>query len=724
MSADRHWTVPGDSQIRIARDEHGVPHIHAAGEADLYRGLGYCHGLDRGLQMLLVRVLGQGRACELLDDSEAMLRLDRFFRRMNFGATAREDLNKLPPAHRACADAYCDGVNQALRKRVPWELKLARCTPEPWTLADSMLTSQLAGYVALAQSQGEMERLLIELVQAGVPRAHLEELFSGLLRDLDVDLVRRVTLGERLIPEAVRWNTAVPRATASNNWVVAGRKTASGQPLLANDPHLEANRLPAIWYEVVLGLGERFCIAATMPGIPAPLLGRTNDLAWGATYSFMDAVDSWVEDCRDGRYRRMTGATETWVPFQQRAEIIKRKKNADVSLTVHENEHGVLDGDPSVPGLYLTTRWAAAGTGAASLSAMFDMLHAPDVATGMDLLGQIETAWNWVLADRHGNIGYQMSGRMPVRRDGCNGLAPLPGWDPANDWRGFVPPGDLPRALNPPSGFIVTANNDLNHLGRVRPINLPMGSYRAERISALLAARDDWTVSTTAHLHTDVYSLQAAQFMVVLRPLLPAGAHGDVLRAWDCGYDLESTGAYLFEKFYRALIAEVFGPVCGAEAARFLIDETGIVTDFYANFDQVLLRPDSVWFGTAGRDAVFQRVAAQTLTGPVRTWGSRQQLLMRHLLLGGRLPRWLGFDHGPVALRGGRATIHQGQIYRSGGRQTSFAPSYRLVTDLSEAAAHTCLAGGPSDRRFSRWYTSDLPNWCAGKYKTLTPGKN
>lgn len=722
MSTDQQWTVQGEGLIRIARDAHGVPHVRATNAADLYRGIGFCHAVDRALQMLLVRILGQGRGCELLDAGDEMLRIDRFFRRMNFAGGAQKEIDKLPPAHRAYGEAYCDGVNQALRKRVPWEFKVARYTPEPWTLADTLLTSRLAGYVSLADSQGEMERLLVEMVQAGVPRGHLEELFSGLLHDLDIDLLRRVTLGERLVPDAVRWNTAVPRATASNNWVLSGRKTVSGQALLANDPHLEANRLPAVWYEVVLELGDRFCIAATMPGIPAPLLGRTNDLAWGATYSFMDAIDSWIEDCRDACYRRVTPGGESWIPFRKRSETIRRKRKSDVTLTFYENDHGVLDGDPTAPGLYLTTRWASASAGAASLSAIFGMLHAADVATGMQLLGQIETAWNWVLADRHGNIGYQMSGLMPVRGEGRNGFVPLPGWDPKNDWQGFVPVVDLPRTLNPASGFIVTANDDLNHLGRVRPINLPMDSYRAERISTLLAERNDWTVSATQRLHMDVYSLHAARFMAILRPLLPENAHGNVLRAWDCCYDVESTGAYLFEKFYHALIVEIFGAACGAEIARFLIEETEILTDFFGSFDQVLLRPDSVWFGNEGRDAVFKRVAAEALTGSLRTWGSQQQLLMKHLMLGGRLPRWLGFDRGPLPLRGGRATIHQGQIYRSGGRQTSFAPSYRLVTDFGEAAAHTCLAGGPSDRRFSRWYTSEVDNWWAGKFKTLKPG--
>src|SRR5205085_1645585 len=166
---------------------------------------------------------------------------------------------------------------------------------------------------------------------------------------------------------------------------------------------------------------------------------------------------------------------------------IKRKRKPDVTLTFHENDHGVLDGDPTVPGLYLASRWASgSGTGAASLSSLFGIFMSPDVATGMDHLGRLEPSFNWVLADRHGDIGYQMSGCMPIRRQGWCGLVPVAGWDPENDWQGFVAAEDLPRARNPESGFLVTANDDLNHLGQAHPINLPMGPYRAERIATLL----------------------------------------------------------------------------------------------------------------------------------------------------------------------------------------------------------------------------------------------
>jgi penicillin amidase len=568
-----------------------------------------------------------------------------------------------------------------------------------------------------------MEHLLVEMAQAGVSRAHLEELFPGQLGGLDLDLLRRVTLGDRLVPEALRWTNVVPRAVASNNWVIAPAKTESGRAIFANDPHLEVNRLPNVWYELVVELAERWAIAATMPGVPGLLIGRTNDLAWGATYSFLDGIDSWVEDCRDGRYRRVKKGRDRWVPFRTRTETIKRKNKPDVTITFYENEHGVLDGDATTPGLYLATRWASgSGTGAESLSASCEMFTAGDVATGMNELGRLEPAFNWVLADRHGNIGYQMSGRMPVRRKGWTGLVPLPGWDPENDWQGFVPASDLPRAFNPESGFLATANDDVNHLGRAHPINLPMGPYRAERIAALLAARDDWTVVDVAAMHMDVCSPHAERFMAVLRPLLPAVPAADILRSWDCRYDTASVGATLFERFYRALIREVFGGVLGAEVVRHIMGETAILADFYYNFDRILLAEHSVWFGAETRSQLFARVVTRSLDGPLTTWGSEQRVMMKHLMMGGRFPTWFGFDKGPIPLRGNRATIHQGQVYRSGGRVTSFAPSYRMVTDFSEDNAFTCIAGGPSDRRFSPWYTSGVDDWLAGRFKMLKPG--
>jgi penicillin amidase len=312
-----------------------------------------------------------------------------------------------------------------------------------------------------------------------------------------------------------------------------------------------------------------------------------------------------------------------------------------------------------------------------------------------------------------------MSGLVPRRRDGVSGLVPLPGWKAENDWKGLVPHDQLPRSFNPDQGHFVTANQDLNAFGDIRPINLPMGPYRAERIANLLGQRRDLKPSDMFELQFDVYSHQAERFLDILKPLLPNTSQGRILRDWDCRYSADSRGAFLFEAFYRHLLQEVFGvDAIGEQAVRYLAEETGIFHDFYLVFDRVLLADASAWFGDESRTDLYRRVAEEALKSlEPRPWGDTRRYLLSHLMFGGKLPRFLGFDRGPVAALGGRATVHQGQIFRSGGRTTTFVPSFRFVTDLGTDDLFSNLAGGPSDRRFSRWYCSDLRNWISGKYK-------
>jgi len=703
---------------KMWRDEHGIPHVEAQDESGLYWGQGYVHARDRGLQMLMMRILVQGRASEYLDSSDATLDIDRFFRRMNWGGDMEPGVAALTSEAREHWRHYCDGVNHAFAKKYPWELKLLGYRPEPWCIEDSIAVSRAVGYLTLSQSQAEMERLVVEMVQAGIPRNKLDELFPGLLGGLDVELVESVRLHNRVVPPEVKWGVALPRMMASNNWVVSGKKTASGKPILANDPHLEGNRLPNVWCEVVLQVGGRYVMGGSMPGAAGVLVGRTNDVAWGATYTFMDSVDSWIERCKDGKYYR---EPDGWLPFRERKELIKRKKKPPSEITFYENDHGVLDGNPYKEGHYLCTRWASGRSGGTTLSQILKMWSVENVEQGMDVLGQMETAWNFVFADRHGNIGYQMSGLLPKRRKGVSGLIPLPGWKPENDWDGFVSHKELPRCLNPDQGFFVTANNDLNEYGRANPINLPMGSYRADRIAHLLEKGSAFTPSDMFEMHFDVYSMQAQRYMDVLGPLLPDTEQGHILRDWDLRYTADSQGAFLFEAFYWSLYREVFGAHGFGEAAiDHLLTETGTFMDFYLNFDRVLLSEESAWFDGESREELYRRVAAGALAVEAGTWGETQQYVMRHLLLGGKLPRFLGFDKGPVVMIGGRATIHQGQIYRSGNRTTTFVPSFRLVSDLAEDACYTNMAGGPSDRRFSKWYCSDIKRWLAGEYKKVS----
>jgi penicillin amidase len=705
--------------LQIWRDRHGIPHVEAESESDLYWGQGYVHATDRGMQMLLMRILGQGRVCELLDSSDAALHVDTFFRRMNWSGQAKPQTDALTPRARAHLEHYCQGANSAFAKRQPWELKLLGYRPETWRIENSITIARMLGYVMLTQSQAEMERLLVEMIQAGVSREKLEELFPGLLGGLDMELAASVKLAARIVPPGVVWSVAAGRMTGSNNWVISGERTASGKPILANDPHLEGNRLPSVWCEMALHLDDRYVIGGSMPGAPGILIGRTPDVAWGVTYACMDAVDSWIEHCQDGKYFR---EPDQWIPFPERREVIQRKKKEPVEITFYENDHGVLDGDPQREGYYLATRWAAADSGATSYCQILDMWHVRTVEEAMNTLGKVETAWNFVFADRQGNIGYQMSGLMPKRREGVSGLVPLPGWKEENDWRGFASHQELPRVLNPAQGYFATANDDLSAFGKVSPINLPMGSYRAERIGQLLESAERLTAFDVFQMHFDVYSTQAESYMKILRPLLPQTAQGRILREWDLRYSADSQGAFLFEQFYRQLYLEVFGQNgLGKAVVDHLANETLILVAFHLNFDRILLSEQSAWFGGRTRDDLYRQAAAEALAVQPKAWGEVQRYMMNHLLLGGKLPRVLGFDRGPITAIGGRATIHQGQIYRSGNRVTTFVPSLRLVSDFATQGCYTNMAGGPSDRRFSKWYCSDLKNWLSGDYKAITP---
>jgi len=704
--------------VKIYRDKNGIPHIEAENQVDMYRGLGFLHASDRGMQMLLMRVLGRGKLSEYLNSSDQSLITDKFFRKMNWHQNIAEHLNKLTDFAKSVLDAYCEGVNEVFAKKIPLEFKLLGYKPEVWLPEDVIIISRMIGYLTLSQSQDEMERLFAAIVQHDVPEVLLQEIFPGILGGLDIDLIKKIILPETIVPSSALWSIAIPRMMASNNWVISGKKTASGKAILANDPHLEVDRLPNVWCEVAAKVKDRYIIGATMPGASAFIIGRTSELAWGATYAFIDSIDSWVEECKDGKYRR----GDSWKDFTIRKEIIKRKKKADVEVTFYETEHGVIDGDPTIDGFYLSTKWTASESGFTTINNFLKMFDAHTVEEGMDYVGQLETFWSFVLADNKNNIGFQMSGLVPKRRDGVSGFVPLPGWDKENDWQGMESHKNLPRMLNPEKGFFTTANQDLNEYGNVNPINMPMGSYRADRINNLLSKRDNFSPKDVFEMHYDVYSLQAEIFMKILKPLLPDTKQGKILREWNYEYSLDSKGAFLFEEFYKGICLEVFGKSgMGEGVIDFFANETGVFIDFYQNFDRILLAETSAWFNGKTREEIFASVAEKYLKVKPKKWGETRKVLFEHILFEGKLPRFLGFDKGPHQLKGGRATIHQGQIYRTADRGTTFFPSFRTVTDFAQDETYTNLAGGPSDRRFSKWYTSDLENWLKGKYKTIKP---
>jgi penicillin amidase len=450
-------------------------------------------------------------------------------------------------------------------------------------------------------------------------------------------------------------------------------------------------------------------------GTPAVAIGRTRHLAWAATYGTMDLCDHFVEELRGGQVRR----GDRWVPVTVREEILRPKKGAPITFRVASTDHGTIEGESLEDGHHLALALSIKrypGTAAASLDAFFRIFRAGSVAEAMDLFaGLTFSPFNWVLADRR-DIGYQLGGLFPEKKPGSSGLVPFLGWEEGDAWRGPVDPRRYPRTVNPPGGVMVTANNDLNALGEVRPMTLPMASWRADLIRRRLDERPTHRVEDLQRLHHDRSSLQAERFMALLRPLLPETPAGRELAGWDLRYTADSVGATRFENVYRVLVELVFGELgIGEGALRFAVDDSVLFPMLHGNLDAVLLSERSAWFAGRPREELFRIAIERGLARPAPRHGEVAGMWVDNLFFGGKLPRWLGFDHFFEHV-GSRATIPQAQRYRYAGREGSFAATYRMVTDLATRELAMSMSGGASGNRFSRYYKASTADWEAGRY--------
>ncbi|MCJ7771527.1 MAG: penicillin acylase family protein, partial [Desulfobacterales bacterium] len=553
----------------------------------------------------------------------------------------------------------------------------------------------------------------------------IKELFPSIKEKIPktlIDIIKKVNLDPDLtgIPAEISWKTLLPNFQASNNWAVSPKKTKSGKAMLCGDPHLETNRLPSIWYETVLNTPNTYVMGVGMPGVPFTVIGRTKKIAWSVTYSFMDVIDYFIEDVKGKKYLRENRR----LPFRVRTETIKPKRKKPIVLKFFENDIGVIEGEPVSDGYYLNFAWSSRkGTIAPSLENFIKLPKSKNTKEAMKCFAGVSFgALSWVIADVKGNIGFQMSGNFPKKAKNTSGLLPYFAWDLSQHWKGFISPDKYPKAFNPKSGFIATANQDLNHLGQVKTLSITMGSYRADRIAQRLQSKNNLTIEDMKDMHFDTYSIQAKAFMKIIRPFLPETRKGKILKNWDLNYDTKSKGAMLFERVYEELLKIVFGGNgLGSDVVNYCLTETPIFNDFYANFDQILLKKKSKWFGKLTQKEIYRQAIETALSSKAIPYGKYKKYYMTNIFFGGKLPKFLGFDYGPIKLHGSRATIPQGQIFMGGGRQTTFTPSYRIICDLAEDAIHTNIAGGPLDRRFSKYYTMGIKDWISGRYKVIKP---
>ncbi len=723
-------------QFVAVRDDNGVPHVEARSWREALYALGYLHALDRATQLLFGRTIAGGRGAERIADTSELLETDQFFRRAGLYRNLDQETQRLDNSVFDQLTVYCEGVNDGLRDRgrsLPmWATGFH---PQPWNHQAVLLIGNLLSFAGLAVGQQQNERLVLELVQLGIDPARLKELFAPKLDNADFDLLRRVKIASQLSSEALDLITDLPRLAGSNAWAVRPERSASGRALLAADPHLEVNRLPAIWYEVVLHwrsagrrtAPDRYIMGATLPGCPLFAVARTDCLAWGVTYMKGDTSDYFIEDCRrDGatgwQYRRGS----TWHDFRLREETIARKGGEPETLRIYENDVGTLEGNPDQAGagLHLSTAWIGSGEGSGnSIGVWLDVVASRSAAAAMDVVRVCPLpSLVWVFADVDGHIGKQACGWFPKRPSRNSGLLPVPAWDPRNHWLGRWESRLLPRVYDPPEGFVASANEDINPTGGPQWITLVLPDYRKRRIVQRLEQLPAARVEDMQSLQYDVVSLHARDLLAVFLPHLPAGPLKERLAKWDCRYTPESHEATLFQRLYHNVVLEIFGHEKGIGWRRmlYLCTRAGYSTMVLTCIDRLLARKDSLWWQTRGKTLLIRRAAERLEKDSDQPWSAVNSFhFVNRFFEGRRGGRMLGFHTAPMPMPGCHATPFQGHLLTTATRASSFAPSYHFVTDLGTHEAWTNLPGGPSESRFSKYYTTDIARWAEGQYKRL-----
>ena len=643
-------TVAGVSApIDIVRDADAIPHIYAATKADALFGLGYVHAQDRLWQMELQRRIGFGRLSEVL--GAAALPQDRFLRTVGFGRAAKSAWEATAPWAKQQIESYVAGINAFIAThhgaRLPPEFTLLRFEPEPFTGADvlawvKMMAWDLSANYAfellrhdLANAVGaeRLAQLMPPYAEGGLsitewpgepggpggsdtthqtsvahatdpayPAHQAYPALSAFIRGLSGDTaVSDFLLGG-----------ARAEAIGSNNWVVDGTLTASGKPLLANDPHLGA-RLPSTWYLAHVSGGDFEIIGATLPGAPAVALGRNRSIAWGATNVAADVEDLYRERLDPtGRLAEFRGAQE---PIVVVPETIRVKGAADVHLDVRVTRHGPLVSDainannaesrapgPKPPPLEpLAFRWTALDREDATVTSFLRLNEARNWTDFTAALREfVSPSQNFVYADVDGHIGYYAPGKIPVRASG-DGSTPADGWSGAAEWTGWIPFDELPHLYDPPSHVIVTANHRPEPPGYAHQLGLEWPEpYRAQRIIDLLSAAESThrlTPDDFARIQADTMSLHARAVLPLLlahaQPSTPTDREAITrLGHWDFDARGDSVAEAIFAAWFQHLGAALVEDDLGTLLADRYKDRYSHVTRFVVH---TLTTNDAAW---------------------------------------------------------------------------------------------------------------------------------
>lgn len=759
---DGNVALPGlQKEVTVDRDRWGVPHIRANSLEDLAEAQGYVMAQDRLWQMDLLRRVARGQLSEIL--GQATLAIDKDFRIMEFGRAADRELASLDVDSRSVFEAYARGVNHFIeqqRDHLPLEFSLLRYKPQPWQPADSLT---ITGYMYRTLTnvwQNELDRATVE-ARVGPDRA--KDLFSieasmdhfvigdpnvpndGSQRtrvqtdqddeddDTEADTVLKAGVRRDESPAArfpdltsalandvrdslLDIQQEIRQSLGSNNWVVNGKHTANGKPLLANDTHLELG-LPPIWYEVYVTAPGWNVKGFTLPGAPFVIIGHNDRIAWGFTNNGADVQDLYIETFNPSAQDeyRVRGV---WTKAQVYDEIIHVKGGADQHLRVTVTRHGPVvqrDGDKGY-----ALRWTATEPG--GLANSYNSLgKARNWEEFRNLMKRVwGPAQNTVYADVDGNIGYVMAARVPIRKKG-HGQIPVPGDSDDYEWTGYIPFEQLPQALNPDSGLIVTANARVVGPG-YKPYLTDRWEepYRTARIYELLRDKGALRPEDMLKVQTDTYSYPHAfladQLSAAAKTAQPKDDRTkkliDGLKDWNGIADADSPEVSFLEETRRAAIVILLEPYLGTETGLYSWRKTAflqrILTERpakwlpvgYKTYDELLV---------AAGDRAVAVLAEISNKSQVDDWGWKRfdALDMVHPLgRTGPLKTFLSITGKPQS----------GTAYSPRAATKHHGPAMRFVANLGNWDDSIMLIpGGQSGQPGSAHYTDQFAYWYEGR---------
>jgi penicillin amidase len=724
--------------VKIRRDRWGVPHIEAASHDDIFFAEGFCHGQDRLWQLDFYRRVVRGRISEMAGTEG--LEIDRLMLTLGIRRVAEREAATLPDEHLRRLEVFCAGVNAAAATAPapPFELQLLRLRFEDWRPVDVLSLGKLLAFGL--STNWEKELLRSDMTRALGPElaARLDPGYpsdnpvasqepwggEGLAVAEQIDAVRR----------AIGFAT---EASGSNNWAISGALSKTGSPLIAGDPHLPPS-MPGIWYQVAFNRQDRFVRGASLPGMPGIYMGQGNDVCWTFTNTMADIEDLFVERIENDHYL----FRGEWHPVQRTIEEIPVKGRAPEVLEVRTTHHGpivneALGADEAEP---LALRWLTLDE-SAFFPGMYDL---DTIESGPELVRRLEghtsPASNLIWADRHGSIGYKLIGRLPIRRGNCPDL-PKPGWTGEFEWEGTIPYAELPEVVDPPSGFVVTANNRI--VGDDYPHHITsdwLDGYRARRIEQLLRSSDEHDLDDFETMQTDVHSIPGLEAVSRLSRLEPAGQREryaiERLRSWDGRLDPDTIAGTIYQAFLLRLAREVARAAIGdRDLAERWLDRadngfTPHVTspwrwhshlmDLWAEADDELIgRP---WDGLVLESLAGALDDLSDRFGPDPDswrWGEIHEMEFPHPL-GEANPLLRRLLNRRIEVGGAQETVCQIAFDPNDPYRAIWAPSWRMVADPTDPdRSRWQMFSGQSGHPASPHYDDLQAAWQAGRTQPM-----